>query len=834
MDLAFYLLTSLTGAGYSLNSKKQPREQKFKVEQHNKADPNGTNIYNSKDFYKAEAEEARRVIKNWEASKDPITTGVIPMYYNTLYLRHDDVEKVKNPNFNDKTIYKVLDSFDEKTRKLINAKTQALKPSRVSRHLNDNGRMGKSEWGIVSGRPSSSKMTATEGKLDQIGGSLLPNRGYEDFTHGNMVPFYSGRLKQNMDVDNRMAAGKLETYTGQFKLNQDQKREVGPFFSPTYGVANIHGNVEKRDLSRYIPSNTGKKHSELPFEQVLVGPGLNKGFTAKPSGGFNQGLVTRIMPKSTEELRVDPVFEQEGRINHGKSVNQSRTAIQQLYKNRPALLVENKKGERNFTTVGAVRGRRIRPGIILRDTNRKKSKVLINHAKMANNHKAYVPSKARVSRKANFFNTPHRNAVLATGKKINDFGKGGYRNRLNERALTGTRAHLMNPKTWVNAVTAYFTDAAKKTRKQYYINHARSNGNANPQRPSALPAYDPLHVARTTIRETTEDFNRLGNVNSSQKKTRSYDPKAWSAKTTIRETTENKKHKGWIKQLGGGKGPSYNTGKDAQARTTVRETTENNKYLGITGSNWKKHQSYDPMAWSAKTTVKETTENNKHLGVVGSIQKKHVAYDPNDRTKTTIKETTEDSKHIGIVGSIRKKHVAYDPNDRAKTTIKETTEDSKHIGNVGRAALQSGKGYQTTNWYANNTNRQFTSDNQYTGVANSKSKKTRSYDAAYNAELNVEKEKVAKGRNPTQQRFKVSNGPSHVNIQVNKIDGDRSNWRSSIKTSNVGMYYNPQAITYCTNTSEKNHLPQHDTRLDPALLDAYKSNPLTQSLSSYF
>jgi len=33
------------------------------------------------------------------------------------------------------------------------------------------------------------------------------------------------------------------------------------------------------------------------------------------------------MPKSTEELRVDPVFEQEGRINHGKSVNQSRTAI---------------------------------------------------------------------------------------------------------------------------------------------------------------------------------------------------------------------------------------------------------------------------------------------------------------------------------------------------------------------------------------------------------------------------------------------------------------------------------------------------------------------------
>ena len=60
------------------------------------------------------------------------------------------------------------------------------------------------------------------------------------------------------------------------------------------------------------------------------------------------------------------------------------------------------------------------------------------------------------------------------------------------------------------------------------------------------------------------------------------------------------------------------------------------------------------------------------------------------------------------------------------------------------------------------------------------------------------------------------------------------NQRAHMKDSMVGNIFNPNATTLCTNTSERNHLPQLDTRLDAGLLDAFKRNPLTKSLHSYY
>ena len=757
MELGSYILTSLMGT---------PRPARSPIKPARKEQPNGKNIYESRDYYKAEGEEAARMISSWEKSQHPLSTGVVPMYYNTLHLKHQNVDKIANPNYQKGLVLTVLDSLDQATKDQIQSKVAAKS---VMGHVHDGARAQsgdgalEQEWGQISGVEAGGNIATDKGALAQLGGSLLPNRGYEDFTHNNMVPFYRGSLKQNMATDNRMFGDKLERFTGQFKLNHQQKQEVGPFFSPVTGMTNIYGSSEKRDLTRYIPSNTGKKHSELPFEQIKVGPGLNKGFTAQPSGGFHQ--TTRIMPKPTEELRVDPVFEQEGRINHGRSLTQERTAIQQMFKNRPELLVENKNGERNFTTVGQVKGRSLRPSMMLRDTHRKKSRQLIQHAKMAGDSKHRIAPKAKVSHRVNYFNTPFRNAILAEGKKVNDFGRSGVRNRLNERAVTGTRNHLLNPKSWVSAIVAPLLDSARKTRKQHYINHPRPNGNAKP----------------------------------SNGKHRTYDPVTWTPKTTIRETTED------------------------------------SNYLGQVGAGRKQPRSFDPASWAAKTTIRETTEDSNYLGQVGAGRKQPRSFDPATwAPKTTIRETTEDSDYVGQVGTGKKKHIAFDPATwAAKTTIRETTEDSDYVGNVGRQALQSGKGYQTTNWYAPNTNRQFTADYEYTGGAHGTQKKTTSYDSSYNAQTNPNKEIIAQGRKPTRQSIKVTNGPSHITMQSRRIDEDSINWRSAVKTSSVGDYFNPQAITSCTNTSEKNYLPQHDTRLDPTILDAYKRNPLTHSLQSY-
>jgi hypothetical protein len=73
--------------------------------------------------------------------------------------------------------------------------------------------------------------------------------------------------------------------------------------------------------------------------------------------------------------------------------------------------------------------------------------------------------------------------------------------------------------------------------------------------------------------------------------------------------------------------------------------------------------------------------------------------------------------------------------------------------------------------------------------------------------------------------------PKH--FKVKKLDDDRDNRYISVKTSTLGNSFNPQSVSSGTVTSERNHLPQIDTRLDVGLLDAYKRNPLTQSLASY-
>ena len=234
-----------------------------------------------------------------------------------------------------------------------------------------------------------------------------------------------------------------------------------------------------------------------------------------------------------------------------------------------------------------------------------------------------------------------------------------------------------------------------------------------------------------------------------------------------------------------------------------------------------------------KKTVKETTEDFNHLGtskVIGAGAQP--AKGKEWIMKKTIKETTEDFNHTGNASIPVKKHIAWNPNDRARKTIRETTEDSNHIGNVKTSSVNKGGAYATTKWTANNTNRQFTSDHAYTGSALASGKKTISYDDAYNARLNENKEKVSKGRKPSERG--PSLGHQNISIEHKKLDSDRQNKYVAVKTSTTGNVFNPKAISRATNTSEKNYLPQDDTRLDVNILDAFKNNPLTQSLASWF
>ena len=885
-EIGMYILGSLLGAGALMKNHKSNVNKEHKTKPSNYNDEKvGTNVYNSRDYYRHKETEYNKVKQNWDDAKDTINTGIVPMYYNTLNVTHDS-EKIPNRNYNNKLIYNVIDMLSNETKTKIK---EGIKSSPI----NDSARNIKPEWGIIMDRPrDTSKDLEGQNPLDQIGGGLVA--GQEDFTHNNMVPFYGGNITQDTRAANRANEGKLELYTGQFKLNQHQKKECGLFFEPVTGMTNIHGvsgEGQHRDLSRYNPNNTGKKNNEAPEEQIQVGPGLNSGYTAQPDGGFHNTL--RVMPKDITQLRVDPVLETTGRVKSGNSHISKRTLAPQVYRNKQELLVENHNGERNFTTVGAVKGRTLRPNLILRHTHRKKSK---QHTGGASNTviKHRIAPKSKVSTRINHLHTSPRNAGSSVNR-ANDYGKSGITARANNRQITGSKTRIVGTTSHVKRNRSRLQDTARKTKKQSLLRNPRPNGNVKMQNSKGIAynskewaanptikettenanhvgfqgqvnggngvSYNPKEwAARTTVGETTEDSNHIGfqgQVNGGNGV--SYNPTEWAARTTVGETTEDSNHIGFQGQVNGGNGISYNS-KDWAARTTVGETTEDSNHIGFQGQvNGGNGISYNPKDWVARTTVKETTHFSNYGNIGSSAHKKHTVwntkhkakqtirettekldrygtavgnskhtvYDPNDKARVTIRETTGDTNHIGGASVIVKKQIAWNPNEKARKTIRETTEQNNHNGNIGASSIHKNGAYSTSKWDAKNTNRQFTSDNAYTSGANSINKKSISYDSAYNARTNVNKEVISKGRRPKGGGPKL--GHNGICMEHKKLDSDRVNSYPRMKSGTAGQMFNANRVF----TSEKNHLPQQDTRLDTGIINALKRNPLAQSLASW-
>jgi len=686
--------------------------------------------------------------------------------------------------------------------------------------------------------------------------------------HDNMVPFIKNKNQHNLNFDSN--SNRLGRYTGSDETYRQKKHEVKSFFDVTPNNSYVYGSpsfTETVGLDRYIASQ--KRQNEKPFQDIRVGPGLAAGYTAEPVGGLNQANARDyVMPYNVDQLRVltNPKITFEGRVVAGLKSGQ-RGLQAKPFKHRPEKYY-NSTPERG-TLSSAIKASQLREKFYMKPTQKQYQKEYYGVLGQAQLAKPRKEGAYRRSTKNNYMNPTPRNAYRedawsineeANAEGVGDYGLSSIENKANERDTTQDRFHINNLTITVKKLITPITDFFRRTRKENFIGNIRPEGNMNARMPSKQTIYDPSDVARTTIKEQTIDNDYQGALTGS-KKAKVYDPTD-TARTTIKEQTIDSEYVGMLS--GNKKQTTYDP--DDTTRTTIKEQTVDSEYVGMMSGN-KKQTTYDPNDIT-RTTIKEQTIDNDYIGQL-SGEKHLTIYDPNDIARTTIKEQNihNQAPYINMNPQQPRSLRVYDPEDIARTTMKEVTIDNEHVGFVGNqqdlkpggytstsvdmkntnrqfltdwyyqgiadgeVGTGTGRGYLAARYDAKNTNRQFLNDWEWEGPAKSFYNNPSSYDSMYNAHMNPNREEIALGREPTPESAKLNAGGDFVNLEHRRIEADQINIREPAETF---VYEAPPQKNSCGLTRVKSKLPEDSqrARINPEILDAFRQNPYTQSLSS--
>lgn len=499
-----------------------------------------------------------------------------------------------------------------------------------------------------------------------------------EFTHNNMVPFFGGSIKQNVDTTANQSL--LEKHTG-VPVHSQKKEETRPMFEPTKNMGNVFGTQNNIDnqLNRYIASD--KRTNETPIERVTVGPGLNKGFTWKPSGGVHQSDTREyVMPKNVDQLRAvnNPKVTYEGRVVAGKSMIGKRTNMGVVERRAPNRFYLNDPKRYN-TTVGAYTKEAVRPKTVARDTSRQVSRQVIGAAGPASNKREVNRPEVKPSGKVVYQQQGVRNVGAPgqwTNVNVGDYGKKGHNNPTNKRTAISEKTHSTNLTSIVKAIVAPIQDIFRSTRKETTI---KENLVGNLDGLTKKPmVYDPNDIARRTIKETNIHNDRTGNM-AIQGPTRTtiYD-NTQVARTTIKETNVHDTRTGNMN------GPMRLTVYDPNdiARRTVKETNIHNSTTGAIAVS-AKVPVFDPND-IARRTIKETNIHDSRDGNMEARDRGFV-YDPSDVARRTVKETNIHDTRDGNLET-RDRGFVYDPSDVARRTVKETNIHDTRDGDLAVSA----------------------------------------------------------------------------------------------------------------------------------------------------
>jgi hypothetical protein len=180
--------------------------------------------------------------------------------------------------------------------------------------------------------------------------------------------------------------------------------------------------------------------------------------------------------------------------------------------------------------------------------------------------------------------------------------------------------------------------------------------------------------------------------------------------------------------------------------------------------------------------------------------------------------------NINPVGYVRGRGETFVKNmrDKPKTTIKEQTEDTKHMLMGGLTATD---GY-TVNMHQPISNQRDTTNKGYVPNASASISNARIYTAEYNANLNDIKEINANFNRPNVGSMQLFNGD--INVQNVKNEGVNPGYMSVNMPNNAPSKSTYGSVTY----KNGREVDINMQRNQGDILDAFKNNPYTKSLSS--
>ena len=345
-----------------------------------------------------------------------------------------------------------------------------------------------------------------------------------NFTHNNMVPFFGGRVRQNVAAQTN--SGILDTFTGS-GVTQIKKKEIEPMFDTArapYG--NPFGMEDQTDFVQSRINDPRNRAGERPFEPVRVAPGVNEGFASAGKGGFQQFEVNQYMIdniRRTDDLRTSD--------NPKETYNQPvvpgqhfiGTAAQEageVRKYRPDTFYIDESGKRLFVTNGEVIKETTRPIQVLKHTARPETNSdAVGPATSQEFGESYVTGSYRAPMVQQYGGAGYRNADMTTYTTSDtdapeaDYGRSGYEVRPNERNSTSERTMGLNlVPAEAGAMTVHYDDHNRPTRRQEMVGNIRQSGTpvGYAQGAPAITVWDPNDIARTTVREGTINWNWLG------------------------------------------------------------------------------------------------------------------------------------------------------------------------------------------------------------------------------------------------------------------------------------------------------------------------------------